>query len=133
MDYSVRTYAYIGDAVYELFIREKTIELSENANKLHKITSSVVNAEFQAELTEFIEGFLTEEEKEILRRARNLSVTTARRTNQALHRMSTAFEAVVGYLHINNKERLEVLFKFIEEKVNNRLNQIYTNSESKDY
>lgn len=114
---SVRNYAYIGDAVYELFIREKTVFLTANPKELHQITSSVVKAGFHASLLEKIQtnGFLNKEEEEIVRRARNLSVTTSRRTNQTLHRLSTAFEALVGYLYLEDKNRLGELFSFIEK------------------
>jgi len=118
---AIRSYAYIGDAVYEVFVREKTIFYTENPAKLHKTTSSLVNAEFHAGLLEKIQDFVSEDEKEILRRARNLSVTTSRRTNQTLHRLSTAFEALVGYLHLNDKPRLQELFEFIEPFIDERL------------
>lgn len=118
---SIRSYAYIGDAVYEVFVREKTIFLCSKPAELHKITSSVVKAEFHADLLEKIQDFLNEEEKEIIRRARNLSVTTARRTNQVLHRLSTAFEALVGYLYLNDKNRLKALFDFIEPLIDEKL------------
>lgn len=111
---SVRSYAYIGDAVYEVFIREKIIYITSKPEEMHKITSSLVNAEFHAELLEKIEDFLNIDEKEIVRRARNLSVTTKRRTNQTLHRLSTAFEALIGFLYIHDKNRLKALFDFIE-------------------
>lgn len=119
---SVRSYAYIGDAVYEIFAREKTVNLTENPKKLHKATSSIVNAEFHAELLEILDDFFSEEEKEIVRRARNLPVTTAKRSNQTFHRLSTAFEAVVGYLHINNRERLNLLYAHISPFVDEKLN-----------
>ena len=117
----IRSYAYIGDAVYEVFVREKTIFLVTKPDKLHNITSSVVKAEFHADVLGKIQDFLNEEEKEIVRRARNLSVTTARRTNQALHRLSTAFEALVGYLYLHNKNRLKALFDFIEPLIDEKL------------
>jgi len=118
----IRSYAYIGDAVYEVFVREKTIQLTSKPAELHKITSSVVKAEFHAGLIEKIQDFMNDEEKEIVRRARNLSVTTARRTNQTLHRLSTAFEALVGYLHLHDKNRLKALFDFIEPLIDEKLN-----------
>ncbi|MDD3149976.1 MAG: ribonuclease III domain-containing protein [Candidatus Gastranaerophilales bacterium] len=122
----IRSLAHIGDGVYEVFAREITIYKTENANKLHKMTVSIVNAEFQAFLLNEIENFLTEEEKEIIRRARNLSVTTARRTNQKLHRLSTAFEALIGYLYLSDKKRLEQIFEKITpiacEKIGSELN-----------
>ncbi len=117
----IRSYAYIGDAVYEVFVREKTIFLAEKPDKLHNITSSVVKAQFHAELLEQIRDFVNEEEKEIIRRARNLSVTTSRRTNQVLHRLSTAFEALTGYLYLHDKTRLKELFDFIEPFIDEKL------------
>jgi len=117
----IRSYAYIGDAVYEIFVREKTVFLTSKSNELHNLTSSVVKAEFHADMLEKIQDFLNEEEKEIVRRARNLSVTTARRTNQSLHRLSTAFEALVGYLYLHDKNRLKALFDFIEPIIDEKI------------
>jgi ribonuclease III family protein len=119
---SIRSFALIGDAVYEVFIREITVLKTENINKLHKINISVVNGEFQASLLDKMESFLTEFEKDLIRRGRNTSVTTAKRTNHTIHRLSTAFEALIGYLHLNDKERLnkilEKLTPIILEEVN---------------
>lgn len=113
-DLPIRSYAHIGDAVYEVFIREKTVFMAHKAEDIHKLTIKYVNAQFQADLLEKIYDNLTDEEKEIVRRARNLSVTTARRTNQTIHRQSTAFEALIGYLYLNNKDRLMSLYNKIE-------------------
>ncbi len=121
MEYTIRTYAYIGDAVYEVFARERTVLLTENPQKLHRATSSIVNAEFHAWLLGFIGEFLTEEEREIARRARNLPVTAARRANQSAHRLSTAFEALVGYLYINDRERLKALYSYIGPLIDEKL------------
>ena len=118
-DIPIRSYAHVGDAVYEVFIREKTILCTAKADKLHKLTISLVNAQFQADLLEKIEDFVNEDEKEILRRARNLQVTTARRTNHTIHRLSTAFEALIGYLYLHNKERLDELFRCISPVIEN--------------
>lgn len=119
--FSIRSYAYVGDAVYEVFAREKTVLITQNPQKLHKATSSIVNAQFHAELLELIRDFLTEDEKELVRRARNLSVTTARRTNHSLHRLSTAFEALIGYLYLNDRNRLDVLYGYIGPLIDQKL------------
>ncbi len=121
---SIRSYAYVGDAVYEVFARKKTILITQNPKKLHKATSSIVNAHFHAELLDFIKDFLTEEEENLARRARNLSVTTARRINQSVHRRSTAFEAIVGYMYLNNKERLKELYSHIEPLIDEKLSTL---------
>ncbi|MEI7473650.1 MAG: ribonuclease III domain-containing protein [bacterium] len=119
----LRALAHIGDAVYELYIREKTVFIITKPEKLHKITVSVVNAEFQAYLLDKINEFVTEEESEIIRRGRNLTVTTSRRTNHKIHRLSTAFEALIGYLHLTDKNRLIELYKFIDEFVISKIEE----------
>ncbi len=121
---SIRAYAHIGDAVYEVFAREKTVLLTENPKFLHKLTVSIVNAEFQAQLLDELEPFLEKDEKDISKRARNLAVTTSRRVNQKMHRLSTAFEALIGYVYQNKKERLDFFYKKIEDSVDKQLNQI---------
>ncbi|OGI04077.1 MAG: hypothetical protein A2104_00170 [Candidatus Melainabacteria bacterium GWF2_32_7] len=123
-DLPIRSYAHIGDAVYELYAREKTVLLSSKVDKLHKYTISIVNAEFQVHLLYKIQDCLTDEEKEIVRRARNLQVTTARRTNQKIHRLSTAFEALVGYLYLNNPERLKDLYSHIDPLISEKLSEV---------
>ena len=114
---NLRNYAYLGDAVWELLIREKTILLTNNAKKLHKITTDKVKGHFQAELLEEIENILTEEEKELVRRARNLPIPVARRSCQSESRQATAFEALIGFWFKNNKERFDYIISQIEKKL----------------
>ena len=71
---NLKSCAYIGDAVWELFVREHTVNLTKNAKELHKLTTDRVKAVFQAELLEKIEDLLSEEELELMRRGRNLSI-----------------------------------------------------------
>ena len=107
-----RSYAHIGDAIWELFVREYTIFKTQNLNTLHKITTERVNASYQAEMLSFISSELNEDEADLARRARNCSIPIARRHNQSEYRLSTAFEALLGYWYINDKNRLsEVLDK----------------------
>ncbi len=115
---NIKNYAHIGDAVWELFVREKTIYMTENLKKLHEITVSFVNAEFQSRLLEKLKGFLTEEEADLVRRAGNIKTSTARRINRNLHRTATEFEVLLGYHYIHNKERLNELLKIAEEDLN---------------
>ncbi len=116
-DMSLRNYAYIGDAVWELFIREKTTRLTCNAKELHKITTNNVKASFQAELLHDMEDILTCEEKDIARRARNLPIPIARRQIQTAYRQATAFEALVGFWHMHDNERLNCIFNRLEDKL----------------
>ena len=110
----MRNYAHLGDAVWELFIREITVMQTQNSQELHKITTDKVNAEFQNNLLIKLQEILTEEELDLLRRARNLPVPTSRRSQQSEYRMATAFEALIGWWHINDKARLSEVF----EKIN---------------
>lgn len=111
---NIKNYAHIGDAVYEVFIREKTILLTSNLKKLHKYTVSLVNAGFQTQLLEKITHFLTPQELELARRARNIPTSSARRIDRALHSSATSLEVVLGYNYVHNKERYEELCKIME-------------------
>ena len=109
---NLRNYAYIGDAVWELFVREKTVRMTNNAQNLHKLTTGMVKASYQAELLDKMD--LTEEEEEIARRARNLPIPVARRSNQAEYRQATAFEALIGWWYYYDKEKLDKFFSSVE-------------------
>ena len=110
---NLRNYAHLGDAVWELFIREMTVLQTQNSNELHKLTTDKVNAEFQNNLLIKLQGSLTSDELELMRRARNLPVPTSRRSQQAEYRMATAFEALIGWWYIKDKDRLKEIFKII--------------------
>ena len=111
---NIKNYAHIGDAVYEVFIRERTIMMTSNLSKLHKLTVHFVNASFQTELLEKLMSSLTEKEQDLARRARNIPTSTHRRIDRALHSSATALEVVLGYNYIHNKERYNELCKLME-------------------
>lgn len=116
--FDLKRYAHIGDAVYELFIRENVVFKVKSLNLMHKMTTSFVNANFQAKMAEMIfNDFLDEEEKEIFRRARNLNLTINKKNNPNIHRYATALEVIIGYFYIQNKPRLEELFGILREKI----------------
>ena len=117
MEMKLKNYAYMGDAVWELFVREHTIIRTQNSMDLHKMTTDRVKASFQAGLLQWIEEELNEEELELMRRGRNLSVPIARRSNQSEYRQATAFEVLIGWWHLHDKTRLEYFLKKFEEKI----------------
>lgn len=108
--FNLRNYAHIGDSVWEVFVRTYTIFKTSNAKILHKITTERVNAHFQKDMLAFLEEDLTEDEKELVRRARNLPIPVGRRSIQADYRLSTAFEVLIGYWYLHNKDRLEYMY-----------------------
>ena len=117
MELNLRNYAHIGDAVWEVFVREKIIYKTQNSKTMHKLTIERVNGEFQGELLEFIEPYLTDEEKDMIRRAKNIPTSSARKIGHAVHSQATAFEVLIGFNYINNKKRLEDLYKILFEKI----------------
>ncbi|MBQ3642339.1 Mini-ribonuclease 3 [bacterium] len=114
---NIKNYAHIGDAVYEVFIREHTILMTSNLKKLHNLTISYVNAKFQTELLEKLLPSLTEEEKDLARRARNIPTSSARRIDKALHSSATSLEVVLGFNYVHNKQRFKELCDIIAKLI----------------
>jgi len=120
---NIKNYAHIGDAVYEVFIREHTIMLTSNLNRLHKYTVNFVNAGYQTDMLEKITPYLSDMELDLARRARNIPTSSARRINKALHSTATSLEVVLGYNYIHNKERYSelcsIMDTFLKEDIAN--------------
>lgn len=115
--------AYMGDAVYEVYIRRHVMETGHvHVDKLHAMAVPFVKAEGQARAIKYlVENFLTEEEKALTKRARNHKIATkAKNATPMDYKWATAFEALLGYLHLKGDvERLEAVIaeaiKYIEE------------------
>ncbi|KSU21536.1 Ribonuclease III family protein [Lactococcus lactis subsp. lactis] len=109
--------AYIGDAIYEVFVREYLLDkgLTKPA-MLQKNATKFVSAKAQAKIISAMDevDFLTEYELTYFKRGRNAhSKTTAKNTDVVTYRISTGFEAVVGILHLTQqKERLQEFWDF---------------------
>lgn len=103
--YSPLTLAFIGDVVYDLIIRTLVVEQGNApVNKLHKRVSSMVKASAQMEIYHRIEDILTEEEVSVYKRGRNAkSFTTAKNASITEYRSATGFEALIGYLYLDNR------------------------------
>ena len=118
------TLAYLGDTVYESFIREYLIRknIFLKINDLHKQAIKYVNASAQSKAIKGLEDILTEEETNVFKRGRNHKKnTSAKNASIVDYRHSTGFEAVIGYLYLNDEdERLDFLIKksieIIEDK-----------------
>ncbi len=94
--------AYIGDAVYEVYVRSSVLERGNTAvNKLHKTATRYVSAKAQSRIIHAILPNLTEEEQAVYKRGRNAhSNTSAKNADIVEYRHATGFEAVIGYLFI---------------------------------
>ncbi len=101
------TWAYVGDAVYELYIRTHLVNKTNlKPHKLHIEAIKYVKAQSQAQALKKIEVNLTEKEKEIVRRGRNTeNHHVAKNASVQDYMYSTAFEALIGYLYLTNQEK----------------------------
>jgi len=102
--------AYIGDAVYELFVRSRLLMPSRQIRVFHREVVDHVRAEQQALYLECLRPHLSETEIDILRRARNATSGRKARASLRDYRQATALEALLGYLYLSDPQRLmEVL------------------------
>ncbi len=104
--------AFVGDAVYSLFVREKLTFFSDcKAGELNALATAEVRATAQSGFFKEISGLLNEEELAVFRRARNAKKTTrAKSASVAEYNISTGLEAVLGYLYLTGEtDRLNFL------------------------
>ena len=121
--------AFEGDAVYSMYIRRHLIfQGLTKPNQLHREATKYVSAKAQANLISLMleEGILTEKEEDIYKRGRNAnSHTKAKNADIVTYRMSTGFEAVMGYLHMTEEiERLEELIDWCIKRVEEAAHEI---------
>ena len=117
MSYNLKHYAYIGDCVWELFIREIIIQKTQIQATMHKMTTNFVNAQAQADILEKIYDKLSAEELEIQKRGRNLKITINKKSNPKIHALATSFEVLIGYWYLNDKNRLNKIFEKIKNSI----------------
>lgn len=102
--------AYVGDAVYELYIRQYLISLANHRpHHLHRTATQYVSAGAQAKALHVIMPLLSEAEQAVVKRGRNAKSGTAPKNADMMdYRHSTAFECLIGYLYYSEQhERLE--------------------------
>ena len=101
------TWAYVGDAVYELYIRQHLVETTNlKPNKLHREATKFVRASAQAEILEKLKDYLTEEEQEIVRRGRNTqNHHLPKNADPADYMYSTAFEGLIRIFIFNTARK----------------------------
>lgn len=102
--------AYIGDAVFELYVRTRFLMPPKRMASYHSQVVTQVRAESQAIHLAFLLPNLTDAEKEILRRGRNACDTKPRRLDRQTYQQATGLETLIGYLHLTNPQRLQELF-----------------------
>lgn len=107
------TWAYIGDCIYEIYIRTNLVNKTKlKPHAMHMKAIEKVKAQAQAETLKKIYDILTEEEKDVVRRGRNAeNHHVPKNSNVQEYSYATAFEALIGYLYLtkNTKRLKEIL------------------------
>jgi ribonuclease-3 family protein len=98
--------AYVGDAVYELFVREALLFPPKRIRAYHQQVVDQVKAERQAHYLQQLIPVLTEAEQDMVRRGRNASSSGPKRLTGQTYQQATGFETLIGYLYLTNLDRL---------------------------
>lgn len=102
--------AYLGDSLYDLYVREHLIARGGRVRALHRDAVQLVCAHAQSEALDRVEGLLTEAEADVVRRARNARQTPPRNADAGEYHRATALEALVGYLYVTgNRDRMNAI------------------------
>lgn len=115
--YSPLVLAYMGDAVYELYVRKMLVtKANTQVDKLHKSAIQIVKAEAQSEAFRKIENELTEKEISVFKRGRNTKSSVPKHSSVAEYRTATGLEALIGYIYLTGDiNRLEYIMNLILE------------------
>ena len=125
---NVITLAYLGDSIYEVYVREYLINKGiAKVEDLQKESIKYVSAKSQSKILSYLieNNLLTENELDIVKRGRNYKRSShPKNTDIITYKMSSGFEAMIGYLYLsNNKDRLDEIMSYIlggiYEKENN--------------
>lgn len=115
--------AYIGDTIYDLFVRTYLIHTYDvPVHRLHVKSIGFVKAGSQSETLHNIEALLSEDEKDIVRRGRNAkSGTVPKNADVTEYRWATGFESLLGYLYLTGREEriCEIIGYVLDAKANN--------------
>ena len=116
--YSPQALAFLGDAVYEILVRERIVHRANMpVNKLHLQAVEQVRASYQSKAYAVVEPVLTEEELAALKRGRNISsIKPPKNGTMQDYRRATGLECLFGYLYLKVEiQRINELFLMIEE------------------
>lgn len=114
------TLAFIGDTVFDLFVREMLVcDANRPVKKLHNSAAKLVNAKAQAKIAEAIADSFTEQETDVFKRGRNAHTNhIAKNASNRDYHYATGLEAVFGFVYLNgDTERLRELFSLAIESL----------------
>ena len=118
---NIITLAYLGDAVYEVYIRDYLINKGiAKVEDLQKEAIKYVSAKSQSKILDYLiqNNYLSDDEIQIVKRGRNYKrESNPKNTDIGTYKLSTGFEALIGYLYLdNNKARIDKIMKYILEE-----------------
>jgi len=102
--------AYLGDAVYELYVRSIYLTPPKRLRDYHVQVVARVRAESQALHLSRLQPYLTHAEQEILRWGRNAATNKPKRIGLKIYQQATSLETLIGYLYLTDPQRLFQLF-----------------------
>jgi ribonuclease-3 family protein len=111
---SPASWAYVGDAVYELYVRSFYLTPPKRSRTYHQLVVGEVRAESQARHLKTLEPYLTDEELEILRRGRNAAFGKPKRLSAEIYQQGTSLETLIGYLYLTDFPRLTELLELLK-------------------
>ena len=106
--------AYLGDAIYELYIRSQLLLPPKRISSYHGQVVAQVRAETQAKYLQCLEPYLTESEHKIVLRGRNAATSRPKRLDPKVYQQATSLETLIGYLYLKDPDRLAELLGKLE-------------------
>lgn len=106
--------AYLGDAVYELYVRMFYLLPPKRPESYHSLVVAQVRAETQAKIMRSLSPHLDSQELEIVRRGRNAAVRRPKRVDPETYQQATSLETLIGYLYLTNYQRLTELLQKLQ-------------------
>lgn len=118
VEINVLVLAYLGDGIYENFVREKLVKEKASVDAMQKESIKYVSAMKQAEFLDDLisENFLSEEEINVVKRARNYKSNSHPKNCDIIsYKKATGLEALIGFLHLsgNDKRVCEIMEKIL--------------------
>ena len=106
--------AYLGDAVYELYVRMFYLLPPQRLENYHRLVVAQVRAETQAEIMRSLIPYLNDHELEIARRGRNAATSRPKRVKLGTYQQATSLETLIGYLYVTDCQRLTELLQKLQ-------------------
>jgi ribonuclease-3 family protein len=110
--------AYLGDAVYELYVRSRYLLPPKRSHTYHSLVVSQVRAETQALHLRSLTPHLNSIELEIVRRGRNAVTKHPKRVEPQIYQQATSLETLIGYLYLSDVDRLYQLLQQLQLDTN---------------